>query len=101
MKEPSKKENFFFKCVLNREVKIDRDPTLCCCLKLIIKIERDQSHDEFGSYELEYFVVGANKLLDEFDDERLLFVFKYSSSLSDSTSGLSLTLYVKHRLINV
>lgn len=55
-----------------------------------------QSHPEFGSY-----LVGANRLLDELDVVLLFVDFKYSSSLSRTTSGLSLALYVRQRFMNV
>lgn len=47
------------------------------------------------------YLVGANKLLEVLEVARLLVDFKYSSSLSTITSGLSLALYVRQRLINV
>lgn len=55
------------------------------------------SHDDDGSY-----LVGAKRFEDEFADTRLLLAaFKYSSSLSRTTSGLSLALYVRQRFMNV
>jgi hypothetical protein len=53
------------------------------------------------SVELGSYLVGANRLLDEFEVVRLFVDFRYSSSLSKMTSGLSFELYVKHRFMNV